>query len=907
MASTRVQYDSDDDTLLVKYLAKYNPGVQGRKGNKVYQTLTLNADKKWAWASRHPWGGWRERYMKHQAEFDQRIKKYQIRKNLPTANPGHVNGTKKTVDSEIESDTNAGRKRKYVPSTIPRKKAKAEQREEEEEDEPAPEILEAVESSSESSEASQIVPNINIYPSLDSVAKPHPAKPRPLIPRSTIVDNDFVSLPPTPADTVSRPPTTASNKSEESSSEEDDPRPPMPRRLARIDEGPFRSKLAVGKPHRKLLAEGDSDSDDQAGPWPPIRSSQQAAKGAQLLPAKAHTIVKKPFRKLLLDSDSDDDATPNRSQPPKPSPAKLTPSANRKPRSPRPGQPVFPKEQKPAQVVVEKRKVATGHIPQVNAIASSSKVHLTPAKPPPLGVPNPPKGRKGLQPVVGITKVDTSRIQRVNAVASSSKVQLTPAKPFPLGVSASPKERNAAQAVIEKPDVATSRIPQVNAITSSSKVTPAQPHRSTSPLDWGSPIGGHSPTPRTPTSPFDLTTLLTPEDEISSHDAAPAKRHPLRNLAQPNQPPQKLFFAGRRSRNEAPRSVISEHESTRRSRAPSPNTDANSQRYQLPSPPRASLSRQHPRSPLSGQGKRTSQFESTFSRRINNNRLLSVVADHDVARRRSLPAIDFHKKTIVMPRQSLPAPQHRRVSAPQPRGPRESSIFPTRASLGNSPDEDTAVNADLSAQVFVAMAKNHGFGVDVVRNLFARTRNLEKTDALLLRLREKSEAAVEAMLQEEDDQPPPPVLAHRRNVSGSSSVRTPQSGAFSVKYRSSSRRRSSRLPDDEVFRPKRVDIDSDDVLEYTPPSGSRAAALVRPIRKSREFAAGLSASMREAKIDRSGGSSNSSHQPKPLPAVDMEDLLKGDISTLRELEQQDMDVAVEMAEKFARYILEASE
>lgn len=40
--STRVGYTSDEDTLLMKYIATYNPTKQNRSGNVLYKRLVEN-------------------------------------------------------------------------------------------------------------------------------------------------------------------------------------------------------------------------------------------------------------------------------------------------------------------------------------------------------------------------------------------------------------------------------------------------------------------------------------------------------------------------------------------------------------------------------------------------------------------------------------------------------------------------------------------------------------------------------------------------------------------------------------------------------------------------------------------------------------------------------------------------
>ncbi|KAJ3502816.1 hypothetical protein NLJ89_g8717 [Agrocybe chaxingu] len=75
MALSRNPYTESDDENLVRYIAKHNPGGEGRQGNKLYQNLQENASGKWPWAKRHPWSSWRERYKKNQVYFDRKIKR----------------------------------------------------------------------------------------------------------------------------------------------------------------------------------------------------------------------------------------------------------------------------------------------------------------------------------------------------------------------------------------------------------------------------------------------------------------------------------------------------------------------------------------------------------------------------------------------------------------------------------------------------------------------------------------------------------------------------------------------------------------------------------------------------------------------------------------------------------------
>ncbi|KAJ7062875.1 hypothetical protein C8F01DRAFT_1135555 [Mycena amicta] len=877
MAAGRKTYDSDDDNLLIKYLARYNPGVQGRKGNKIYQTLVKNAEKKWSWASRHSWSGWRDHYCKHQDEFDRKIKKYQLRKGLPTENSTHINGTKKTVDSDIESDADERHKRKYIAATDARKRAKIIYEEEEEEEaaqaeQVEDELADRLEDVESLREASPIVPNI--YPNLAAL---HDSRPK-SIPRTTAVNGHFVSLPPTPSDTASRPPTTASNTSRKSSSESDDNyKMPKSRKLPQLSEGPFRTR-AFGKTRRNILQESNSDEDDEI-PWPPIRDSQKTVKK----PSKSPFKLEPPAGQRRVDAKEPSIVT---------KPPNNTTSSPKKPEEP------------PVRLSLTKKPQRETEVKDIAEQPKRAVAHRAP--------------------------------QHVNAVASSSRVKLPVSSAF-----REPPPRSPPK-------------PSQNGVVG----------RSPSPLDWGSPVGGLPSSPLAPPSrlkasllpppstavtpsrrpiqpppatrsPFDINALLAADDAIPRTAAQPRRRH-LQNVAQPRQPPQPLFFAGMRSSNTSriggSRSVISEEErgSTRRSRAPSPATDTSRpQLYQLASPPRASSVRQQPRSPLSSQPKRRSQFEQVFISRDkpsnpSNKHHTALQAESDATRRHSYPAstgiprIDFDTKRIFMPRQSLPASvipphqqefQQRRVSAPQPRpqqSRRHSSVFTFRAqprpsslpsSVQGSPTA-AALHADVGVQTLLVMAENHGFSLQVVENVFTRTRSIAKTDAILLKLRETADAAVEAMLEVEDvdvedEQREALVLRHKRQLSGASTtIRTPQYGGGAG---SSNRKRHGRTKqEEEAFRPRPLGIDPQDVLadmDYTPPSGSRAAAVTRAARKSRESGADMS--LRETH-----GSSR-----RAVP-VEIGEILRGNMQGLRELERRDVDMAMQKVEEVARYVLD---
>ncbi|KAL7282870.1 hypothetical protein ACG7TL_002283 [Trametes sanguinea] len=72
----RNPFTADDDRLLAMYIAKYNPQLEGRSGNLLYQRLVANADNRWPFSKRHTWQSWRERYIRNKPKFDKMIRKY---------------------------------------------------------------------------------------------------------------------------------------------------------------------------------------------------------------------------------------------------------------------------------------------------------------------------------------------------------------------------------------------------------------------------------------------------------------------------------------------------------------------------------------------------------------------------------------------------------------------------------------------------------------------------------------------------------------------------------------------------------------------------------------------------------------------------------------------------------------
>ncbi|KAG0691981.1 hypothetical protein DFH29DRAFT_609237 [Suillus ampliporus] len=78
----RTDFTGDEDILLMKYIATYNPTKQNRSGPALYKRLVENVDGKWNWSKTHPWMSWHNRYTKNKDEFDRKIAKYQKKKGI---------------------------------------------------------------------------------------------------------------------------------------------------------------------------------------------------------------------------------------------------------------------------------------------------------------------------------------------------------------------------------------------------------------------------------------------------------------------------------------------------------------------------------------------------------------------------------------------------------------------------------------------------------------------------------------------------------------------------------------------------------------------------------------------------------------------------------------------------------
>ncbi|KAI9442450.1 hypothetical protein H4582DRAFT_1928442 [Lactarius indigo] len=108
----KVPFTDDDDALLMKFIATYNPQPRGRLGMKLYERLVENAEGKWSFASRHSVQSWRERYKTHQQWFDAKILRYQKKHGISADAPSPVAGQssaskKPAFDSQTSPSRNS--------------------------------------------------------------------------------------------------------------------------------------------------------------------------------------------------------------------------------------------------------------------------------------------------------------------------------------------------------------------------------------------------------------------------------------------------------------------------------------------------------------------------------------------------------------------------------------------------------------------------------------------------------------------------------------------------------------------------------------------------------------------------------------------------------------------------------
>ncbi|KAG8217148.1 hypothetical protein J3R82DRAFT_5207 [Butyriboletus roseoflavus] len=78
----RVEFSTEHDSYLYKYLARYCPSHDGRKGQKIFQRLVANENNTWPWSVHHTWQSWRERYVRNTDRFDALILNYQRKHNV---------------------------------------------------------------------------------------------------------------------------------------------------------------------------------------------------------------------------------------------------------------------------------------------------------------------------------------------------------------------------------------------------------------------------------------------------------------------------------------------------------------------------------------------------------------------------------------------------------------------------------------------------------------------------------------------------------------------------------------------------------------------------------------------------------------------------------------------------------
>ncbi|KAF7330977.1 Myb-DNA-bind-2 domain-containing protein [Mycena venus] len=815
-ANGRNPFTRDDDALLVKYLAKYNPGIQGRSGNKIYKLLCDNEHNKWAWSSHHPWAGWRDRYTKNQTEFNEKIKEYQIKKGLPTENSMWVNGTQKLKGSDAEGEDvkeESRLKRKRTSSDDARKRAKRSSSSGHEENaakgsssaEPEADDNEGNSATDPESDPPPPVPTRprrthvpDIYPDIAVLDEPsprdnnntHPKPPSTRPPRKvkpTLIHNPdsdfFASVPPTPTTTASRPPTTASGSrasvTSNTSVHEPQPqpstsKPKLSRGLPKLVEGTFRSFFAGVR----QWTGGDARSSDDESPrkekeWSPVRAR------------------KVPSEKAGDDMEIEEQTENSR---------------DRRTKGRSVNGPVELGAGEDMEVVELQSATARGDTEKAK--------RLSVTQPAPARIParRPP--------------------QHVNAVASSSRAQLTP-RHRPSSSHRTP----AAQPQIQPQHNETPHHEQ-SPRRQSSLEHPGSHHSyrsqcSPSPLDWGSPVGpendnasASSPVATT-SSPLKTRQVLIRPPRGASPQPSRNDRRSLsgsvpdpRSSARENDPSRapslpRLSFTdiggsnstrgSLRNRNRNPSigsGSVDPGSLPRRSRAEA-STDGHPPQYHYhlaspPAPPRAVVSSRRQTdddTPLERKAKRRAQGQLPFGFKP------TTLIQQDETRRHSLPAalplprIDFDRMHgSTRPRQSLPPPasSHHHDREPLPRrrslfspcspavaavssAPTSASVSPMQLSISAN---DHILFEHVGLQALMEMAKNHGFGLEVVRNVYARSGDLRKTDEVLLRMRRKAEAEGEAALRGADEGPPELGLREeehrrRRRHSGVTATRDP--------------------------------------------------------------------------------------------------------------------------------------
>ncbi|KAJ6544143.1 hypothetical protein B0H19DRAFT_296435 [Mycena capillaripes] len=571
---------------------------------------------------------------------------------------------------------------------------------------------------------------------------------------------------------------------------------------------------------------------------------------------------------------------------------------------------------------------------------------------------------------------------QVNAVASSSRVRLPVSSSRQAQSIASPELQSQP---IRTPPFQRSQAPQPSSHRRSPMQSPSRRHhdtqRSPSPLDWGSPTTANPGSPmtaRTPATSPSKQRAVPPRQPspLPFDNVARSDRHSLSRRdvggsprASTSRALPRLFFTesgsnGGGSLRNRHRSIGSvEHNSlARRSRAASPRSDAHRTQYRLGSPPRASSSRPQSGTPLATKARR---HAPAVAASLPFGFKLIPQQPADEPRRHSFPAalprVDFHSMhsssaPASAPRQSLPPrapprrapPPQRRHSLFSPRAPPAStSVSPVHFSISAN---DRPLIEQLGLQTLMAMAQNHGFNMEVVRNLYARTGDLQKTDEILLRMRQTAEAAGEAALRGGDETPPVPeppedasfaqhhlrrhsvaattrtaarsppeppeerfVLRHRREHSGATATTAPRSPPSAPS--SSQRKKRQQLEEDE-FHPQPLARDVLADTEYTPPSGSRAGAIARAKKKGRmeeglqrereraTVSGGetLSAFARDARMRAQGRRLDMENDVPRAPTPQFAAFAQGNVRVMRGLEERDVSLAILQTGEVARYM-----
>ncbi|KAF9012605.1 hypothetical protein BDQ17DRAFT_714035 [Cyathus striatus] len=101
-------FTEKEDQHLIAYIARENPGIENRTGNKLYQRLERN-EGKWPWSKTRSWQSWRERYKTHQEDFDIKIRHYQEKNAIGIFEGNPIKRKRENSDNDGEREEKRAR------------------------------------------------------------------------------------------------------------------------------------------------------------------------------------------------------------------------------------------------------------------------------------------------------------------------------------------------------------------------------------------------------------------------------------------------------------------------------------------------------------------------------------------------------------------------------------------------------------------------------------------------------------------------------------------------------------------------------------------------------------------------------------------------------------------------------